>query len=44
MSITLYRLVGEAFHGKVTSEQRPGKSKGMSYMDPWRKSVLVKGK
>lgn len=43
MSITLYRVVREAFHSKVTSEQRPEKSKRMSCMDTLRKSVLVKG-
>lgn len=36
-------MVKEAFHGKVTSEQRPGKSKGMSYMDTCKKTVLVRG-
>ena len=43
VGIILYRVVKEGLPGKVTFEQRPGESKGMSYMDIWGKNVPVRG-
>lgn len=42
VGITLYGVVREGLPGVVKFEQKPGESKGMSYMDIGEKNVLIR--